>query len=117
KCHRTTPLRRASFIAFNYGDEILVRSAATAKTKGRSQHQKLARTLSFNVEADRYRKDNRRKTLGNSQTENAKVNLCTLWQRSYLDKERRYSGTADVNEPVIFQKFFRRDFSHPDGPH
>ncbi len=71
-------------------------------------------TLSFNVEADRYRKDNRRKTLGNSQTENAKVNLCALRQRSYLDKERRYSGPADVSEPVIFRKFSSRDFPHPD---
>jgi hypothetical protein len=61
-----------------HGDEILFRSAATAKTKGRFQPQKLARTLSFNVEADRYRKDNRRKTVGNSETENAKVKLCTL---------------------------------------
>jgi hypothetical protein len=105
------------FIDSNYGDEILVRSAATAKTKDRSQHQKPARTLSFNVEADRYRKDNRRKTLGNSQTENTKVNLRALRQCSYLDKERRYSWPADLNKPVILRKFSRRDFPHPDGPH
>src|SRR4029450_8534132 len=90
-----------SFIDFNYGDEILVRSAAPAKTKDRSQHQKPARTLSFNVEADRYRKGNRRKKLGTSQTSNTKVNLCALRQCSYLDKERRYSGPADISSPLI----------------
>ena len=57
--------------------------------------------MSFNVEADRYREDNRRKALVNSQTENTKVNLCPLRQRSYLGKERRYSGPADLKELVI----------------
>jgi len=57
--------------------------------------------LSFNVEADRYREDDRRRTLGNSKTENTEVNLCPLRQRSYMDKERRYSGQADVKELVI----------------
>ena len=81
------PPRRGSFIDFNYGDEILVRSAATAESKGRSYPQKLARALSFNVEADRHGKDDRGRTLGNSQTENTEVNLCALRQRPYLDKE------------------------------
>jgi hypothetical protein len=96
-----TPPRRASFIDCNYGDEILVRSAATAEIKGRSYPQKLARALSFNVEADRYWEDDRRRTLGNSQTEDTEVNLCALRQHSYLDKERRYSGPADVKELVM----------------
>jgi hypothetical protein len=70
--------------------------------------------LSFNVEADRYRQDNRRKTLGNGQTENTKVNLCTLRQRSQLDEERRYSGPADITEPVISRIFLPHDFPHSD---
>jgi hypothetical protein len=71
--------------------------------------------LSFYIEADRYREDDRRRTLGDSETENTKVHLRPLRQRSYLDKERRYSGPSDVKELVIL--FFSRDFPYPDGPH
>ena len=96
--HRQGAYRLSTVI---YGNEILVRSAATTQTESRSKPQKLAGALSFNVEADRYREDDRRRKLGNSQTENTKVNLYPLRQRSYLDKERRYSGPADIKELVI----------------
>ena len=71
--------------------------------------------MSFNVEADRYRKDNRRKALGNGQTENTEVHLCALRQRSYLEKERRYSWPADISQPVIrsFENFLPVVFRIP----
>jgi hypothetical protein len=112
-----TPPKLASFIDFNYGNEILFRSTATAESKGRSQHQKLTRALSIHVKADRYRKDNRGKMLADSHIENTKVYLCALRQRSYLDKSGRCPRPADVSEPVILPKFSRRDFPYSDGPH
>jgi hypothetical protein len=105
------------FIDFNYGDEILVRSAATAETKGRSQHQELARALSFHVKADGYRQDNRRKTLADGYIEKTKIHLCALRQRSYLDKRGRCSRTADVSQPVILSQVSAIDFPHSDRPH
>jgi hypothetical protein len=73
--------------------------------------------LSFHVKADRYRKDNRGKTLADGDRENTKVHLRPLRQRSYLDKERRCSRTADVYEQVVLAKFSSLDFPHSDGPH
>ncbi len=93
--------RHASFIVFNHADAIPVRSAATAQSKGRSESQKLARSLSLNLQADRYRSDNRRDTLGNSQTENARVCLYALRRHSYLDKKRCDFGPANVKALVI----------------
>jgi hypothetical protein len=78
--------------------------------------QKLAGALSFNVEADGYRPNNRRKTLANSETENTKVYLCALRRRALLEKGRRYSWKGHVNEAVILRKFSRRDFPHSDQP-
>jgi hypothetical protein len=60
--------------------------------------------LSFNVEANGYRQNNRRKTLAKSQTENTKVYLCALRRRALLEKGRRYSWTGDVNEPLMLLK-------------
>src|SRR5262249_23171204 len=83
------PPRRGSFTDFNYGNTIPFRSAATAKTKDRHRSQELAGALSFNVEADRYRTHHKRKALADRQSESAKVHLCALRRRSYLDKTRR----------------------------
>src|SRR5213080_2172841 len=74
-----------------YGNTIPVRSAATTKTKDRHRSQELAGALSFNVEADRYRTHHKRKALADRQSESAKVHLCALRRRSYLDKRRRGS--------------------------
>jgi stearoyl-CoA desaturase (Delta-9 desaturase) len=101
------------FIDFNYDDEVLFRSTATAESKGRSQHQKLARALSFHVKADGYRKDNRGKTLADGHIESTKVHLCPLRQRAYLDKEGRYSRTTDVHEPLILANFLPLIFRIP----
>jgi translation initiation factor IF-1 len=51
-----------------HGEAILFRSAAPTAEKGWPQHQELARALSFYRKAQRYRKDNRRKALANSQS-------------------------------------------------
>jgi translation initiation factor IF-1 len=94
-----------------HADEIPLWSAATPESKDGAQYQKPAGALSFNVEADGYRQNNRRKTLANSETENTKGYLCALRRRALLEKERRYSWTGHVNEPVIHRKILARWFS------
>jgi translation initiation factor IF-1 len=74
-----------------HGNAIPFRSAATAQNKAWPQHQKLARALSFHIEADQYRKDNRGKTLAAGQSKSTKDDLRALRRRSYLDKEGRHS--------------------------
>jgi translation initiation factor IF-1 len=90
-----------------HGDEILFRSAARAAEKARSEYQKLARALSFHVKADRYRQNNRRRTLANGDGEVTKVHLCPLRRRSYLDKEGCCSRSPDINGPITFVEFSR----------
>src|SRR4029077_17085537 len=51
------------------------------------------------------RTDDRRKALANGDTEDTKVHLCALRQRSYLDKEGCRSRPRDLNGPISFLKF------------
>src|SRR5262245_34607233 len=57
--------------------------------------------LSFDIEADRYRQNNRKKTVANSETENTKIYLYALRQPALLEKGRRASWTGHVSEAVI----------------
>jgi translation initiation factor IF-1 len=81
-------------------DKILFWSAATGESKDWSQHQKLARPLSVHVKTHRYRKDDRGEALANGDSEDTKVHLCALRQRSYLDKEGCCSWPPDINGPI-----------------
>jgi len=60
--------------------------------------------LSFDIEADRYRQNNRKKTVANSETENTKIYLSALRQPALLEKGRRASWTGHVSEVVILRK-------------
>ena len=59
-----------------------------------------ARALSFDIEANRYRQNNRRKALAIGDSEGTEVHLCALWRCSYLDKKGCCSWPPDINGPI-----------------